>query len=307
LVSDAVEVARIVLPVFALVALGVLARRSAFPGEAFWPPAERVTYFAFFPALIATTLAEADLSGTPWPRMAIGIAGAIGVVTVAVFAARRAAALDGPRFTSLYQGAVRMNTYLGLAIAARWAGAEGIAYAAVAISVIVPLVNLTSVAALARHGARGEAAPSVAWSVATNPLILATALGVALNLSRVGSPPVVGEVATLLGRAALPLGLLTVGASLRWEAAVATRPAEAVVTVVKLLVLPALAGVALHALGVGGVALAVGVLFTALPTAPSAYLLARQMGGDADTMAALIALQTIASLLTLPLVLACVM
>lgn len=302
--DEFLRLAEVLLPIFGMILLGVLAKRRGFPGEGFWGPAERLTYFAMFPALIASTLASADLSNLPWRRMAVGIAGAIAIVTALALLWRRVAGLDGPRFTSLYQGAVRMNTYVGLAVASRLAGADGLAHAAVAIAVIVPLVNLVCVWMLARWGDRAPAHRQSVWrQVITNPLILASLAGVLLNASGVGEPPVLGEIAGMLARAALPLGLIAVGAFLSWEALAACRLAEAISTAVKLLGLPALTAALMTAMGVEGVARMTAVLFTALPTATSSYLLARQMGGDAEKMAAIITAQTALALLTLPVVL----
>lgn len=250
------------------------------------------------------TLAEADLASLPVARMAGGIAAAIGLVSLLFFAARPLLTIEGPRFTSLYQGAVRMNTYVGLSLASRLGGEAGLDHAAVAIAVIVPLVNLTCVTSLACLGARhDESAKPLLRGVFTNPLILGSVVGLILNLTGIGSPPVVGAGATILGRAALPLGLLAVGAALRWQYVKACRLPEGVVCCVKLFALPAVTAMLLGWLGVGGIALVIGVLFTALPTAPSAYLLAREMGGDAEAMAALLSVQTVLALFSLPIVL----
>ncbi len=298
------HLAVVLLPIFGMLLLGIAAKRFGFPGDGFWGPAERLTYFVMFPALIASTLASADLSQLPWRRMSLGIAGAIAVVTLLALVLRRWVAIDGPRFTSLYQGAVRMNTYVGLAVATRWAGVDSLAYAAVAIGVIVPLVNLVCVWMLAELGNRpSEQKPRVWRQVVTNPFILASAVGVALNGSGLGQPPILGDMAQMLSRAALPMGLLAVGAFLSWEAIAACRWLEAVATFVKLLALPALTAGLMTLMGVDGVARGVSVLFTALPTATSSYLLARQMGGDAERMAALITTQTALALVTLPIVL----
>lgn len=305
MVLELLGVAGVLTPVFGLMALGVAARREQFPGDNFWAPAERLTYFVLFPALIAGTLATADLGSTPWARLAVGIGLAILLATLLVGLLQRIAPVEGPRFTSLHQGAVRMNTYVGLAIAARLAGDQGLAYAAVAIAIIVPLVNVLCVAMLAAFGERGEEKPRVVRRVVTNPLILACLIGVSLNVTGIGKPPVLGDLADLLGRAALPLGLLAVGASLRWEAIRLFHWPEALATTLKLALLPATTFLLLSLLGLSGVPLTIGVLFTALPTAPSSYLLARQLGGDAPAMAAIIACQTVVSAITLPIVLAC--
>jgi malonate transporter and related proteins len=299
------EILLVVLPVFLLIFAGQLCRRRAFPGEGFWEPAERLTYFVLFPSLLVITLAEADVSRLTVVPAALGTTVAILAMTGLALALRPWLGIGGAAFTSFYQGIVRFNTYIGLSVAFGLWGEAGLAAAAVVLGAVVPLVNLTSIFVLARYGTVAQPTlAGVARQIATNPLILACLAGAVLNLTGVGPPPVVGDMLRILGRAALPIGLLAVGAALDLAAARRAKRVSGLASLLKLAALPALAyGLGL-AFGAEGVALSVGVLFAALPTATSAYILARQLGGDAAFMANLCTLQTLLALVTLPLVLA---
>ncbi len=298
------QIILVILPVFLLIFLGQVCRRRAFPGDGFWAPAERLTYFLLIPALLVITLAEADFSRLTVLPVALGTAAAILVMTGLALALRPWLGIDGPAFTSFYQGVVRLNTYVGLSVAFGLWGEAGLAASAVVLGAIVPLVNVTSIFILARYGTAAQ--PTVAGilrRVVTNPLILACLVGAFLNLAGIGPPPVIGDMLRILGRAALPLGLLAVGAALDLDAARQGKGVSGLASLLKLAGLPALAyGLGL-AFGAEGVALSVGVLFAALPTATSAYILARQLGGDAGFMANLRTLQTLLALVSLPLVL----
>ncbi len=298
------QIILVILPVFLLIFLGQVCRRRAFPGDGFWAPAERLTYFLLIPALLVITLAEADFSRLTVLPVALGTAAAILVMTVLALALRPWLGIDGPAFTSFYQGVVRINTYVGLSVAFGLWGEAGLAASAVVLGAIVPLVNVTSIFILARYGTAAQ--PTVAGilrRVVTNPLILACLVGAFLNLAGIGPPPVIGDMLRILGRAALPLGLLAVGAALDLDAARQGKGVSGLASLLKLAGLPALAyGLGL-AFGAEGVALSVGVLFAALPTATSGYILARQLGGDAGFMANLCTLQTLLALVSLPLVL----
>lgn len=292
-----------VLPVFLLIFLGAVLRRIQFPGDALWPPLERLVYFLLFPALIAGTLAGADLSGMGIPGMATSIIGSLAVLSALVFVARPHLPVSGPGFTSVVQGVIRMNTYVGLAIAGTLYGAVGLAAAAVAVAAIVPTVNVVCVAALARYGA---GTPLTLWGtareLACNPLILACVVGLTLQLSGLGLPPVIAPMLDILGRAALALGLLAVGAALDLHALRQARTIAVGSSTFKMVVLPALTALLCWALQVDGVPAVVAVLFCGLPTATSAYILARQLGGDAELMAGLITLQTGVAVVVLPIV-----
>ena len=293
------------VPVFVLILAGQLMRRADFPGDAFWAPAERLTYYVLFPALLVGNLARAPIAAASLGPLALALAGSVLLVTLGLLLLRRWLGVDGPAFTSVVQGGIRFNTYVGLAAAEALFGTAGLTLAAVAIAVLVPLVNVLCVMTLSRHGSGGSAGfGSVLRGLATNPLILACLVGIGLNLGGLGLPFGSGDVLGILGRAALPLGLLAVGAGLDARAVRGRGPAVAAVTLVKLGLLPLVAAGAARLLALPPAETAIAVLFAALPTAPSAYILARQMGGDARLVAGMLTLQTALAVLTLPLALA---
>lgn len=292
-------------PIFLLILLGHALRRYRLVADAFWTPAEWLTYHLFFPLLLAHNLARAELGGLQVLPMALGLTGAVLLVGAALIATRRHLGLDGPAFTSLFQGSIRPNTYVGLAAASALYGSAGLTLSAIGIAFVVPLVNVLSVLVLARHG-NGAAGGfvRVAGDIARNPIILGVGAGALLNLSGLGAPPVLGALMDILGRAALPIGLLAVGAGLDLAAARAAGRSVVHASVNKLLVMPGLTVLTCRLLGVEGLTLTIAVMYNALPCAASAYVLARQMGGDHRLMAGIITAQTLAAALTLPLVLA---
>ncbi len=293
-----------IVPVFLLIFLGFGLRARAVLAEGFWQPAERLTYFILFPALLVTTLGGADLAGLDVGGMAGAVGAAILVMAFAALGAGAALKLEGPALTSLFQGAVRQNTYIGLAVSFGVFGADGLAAAALAVAVIVPLVNVLSVAMLARfgHGARPTLI-GTARRMAENPLIIACVIGIGLNLAGLGLPPVVAPLLEILANGALPLGLLTVGAGLDIKAARAGGKTVGAAVCLKLVALPVITALACWTFGVSGIAAFVAVLFNGTPSAPTSYILARQLGGDARLMASIITVQTGLALITLPVAL----
>jgi len=299
------QIILVILPVFLLIFIGQVCRRRSFPGDGFWAPAEKLTYYLLLPALIVIVLAEADFARLAVLPMALAMAGAIILMTGLVVALRPLLEVDGPGFTSVYQSVVRLNAYIGLSVAFGLYGETGLAIAAVAVATFVPLVNVTSTFMLARYGTSAQ--PSlggVLKRVAANPLILACLLGGLLNLTGPGPPPVLGDMLKILSRAALPIGLLAVGAGLDLAAARDAKSTAAISSALKLVALPAMTYVLARWFGADPMTLSVGVLFTALPVATSSFILARQLGGDAALMANLCAVQTLLAMVSLPLVLA---
>ena len=298
------EILLAIAPVFLLILLGHGLKRAGLLGDGFWEGAERLTYFVLLPALLLRILAEARFANLDVLPMMGALVGSVFVVAGLLVVARPRLSIAGPGFTSLFQGATRQNTYIGLAVAGALFGAAGLSAAALAVGVVVPLVNLMCVAALARHGSAAD--PSLTGTlqrIVKNPLILACVLGIALNLTGLSLPPVVAPMVAVLGRGALPLGLLAVGAGLSFAAGPAEGRTLVLACVLKLAVMPALAALACLVFGAGGVAASVAVLFCGLPAATSAYILARQLGGDAGLMARIITLQVAVSAVSLPAVL----
>ncbi|MET4000370.1 AEC family transporter [Marinobacterium sp. MBR-109] len=290
-------------PVFALLLLGFLARRSGFPGEDFWQPAEKATYYVLFPALLVERLASAQLAGDDSIRLAALVVVVLVVAAVLCCVCKPLLRLTAPAFTSFFQGSVRFNTYVALAVTAALHGSEGIVLAAVITAVMIPLLNLFSVLAFALTSEQTFSPRQLLMTLAGNPLILACLLGIALSLSGIALPLGLSSVLELLGRMALPLGLLAVGAGLNLRALRGGGRALAAASLIKLLFLPLLAFALAGVWQLDPLATSVVVIFAAVPTATSAYILARQMGGDAELMAGIITAQTLISMLTLPVIL----
>lgn len=291
-------------PIFILILLGYVLRRRRFVPDEFWVPVEKLTYYVFFPLLLLDNLSKASLGDLAVVPMGLALVSAILTATLALLLLRGRLNPDGPAFTSVFQGSVRPNTFVGLAAAAALFGKPGVTLFAIGLATVVPLVNVLCVIVLSRHGSgNGGSIRAVASGVLRNPIIIGVACGAVLNLSGVGRPPLVGSVFQILGDAALPLGLLAVGAGLDLAAARSAGGAVFQSSMVKLLVMPGLTALYGAVFGVHGLTLTVAVLFNSLPAAASAYVLARQMGGDARLMAGTITIQTVLALPSIPLAL----
>jgi len=292
-------------PVFLLVVVGWALRRAAFVPDAFWPPAEKLTYYVLFPALLVSSTAKADLSELDAGAIGGALAATILTMALAALALRPLVARDGPAFTSVFQGSIRVNTYVGLAAGAALYGVPGTTVMAIGVLAVVPLVNLLSVLVMTRYGDGGARGIRAAVAgVAKNPLILAVLAGAALNLAGLHRVPVATPLLDILGAASLPLGLLAVGAGLDLPAARRSTAGLAWACGLKLAVQPAVAFLLASLAGAQGLPLAVAVLYAGLPTSASSYVLARQMGGDAELMAGIITVQTLLAALTMPATLA---
>ena len=289
-----------IAPIFLIIVAGFFLRRTKlFPAVA-WPPVERITYYVLFPSLLFVSLATANIADLPIGAMAVGVVGTPALMALALLILRPTLSLDGAGFTSLTQGAVRFNTYIGIPLVVAFYGPNTIALGAVFIALMVTFVNVVCVWVLARHGDGGASPPGAVKEMTRNPLILACLAGIAVNVSGLGLAEPLQIFFDLIGRAAPPVGLLCVGAGLDLVAARAGKQWVALSAALKLAVMPLIALAIVEALGLSGLSAKVVVIFHALPTAPSAYILARQMGGDARLMAGILTMQTALAIVTLP-------
>lgn len=288
-------------PLFALIVAGFYLRRWDFPNEAFWPGAERLNYFILFPALLFSSLASAPLNNPALPRLALAVLLGLGIAWLALLLLRRLRGWPAGRFGAFSQGILRFNTYLGLAAVGSLYGQEGLTLAALMLALMVPTVNVLSVWSLTAE--RGVSARSLLLPILKNPLILACLGGTLINLSGLGLPGGSERLLGLLAAASLPLGLLCVGAALKPEQLGGEIPALVWNSSLRLLAMPLLAWAVAYGLQLPAMESSVLVLFFALPTAPTAYVLTRQLGGDSHLMAGIITLQTLLAAGSLPLVL----
>lgn len=293
-------------PIFLLIALGYGIRRSGLVIDTFWPAAETVTYWVFFPALLMGTLVRSDIVLADLIGMAFAMTLPILFLSAGLLALRpMLRGLDDPAFTSVLQSAIRPNTYVGLAAATALFGPDGLSLIAIGIAIVVPTVNIIAVWVLERFGSSPARRGGVLRGLVTNPIILAVAGGLILKLGGVsfeGHPiaEATGAFVGILGQPALPLGLLAVGAGLDPRAVGRAGVRVGASTLLKLVAAPALTLACGLAIGITPLQLQVAVLYNGLPVAASAYVLARQMGGDAPMLAGTITATTMFAAITIP-------
>ena len=295
-----------IAPIFALLVLGHALRRGGIPSAEFWPQNDRLVYWVLMPALLFQNTSITDFSAIPVGSYGLVLVGAFAVALAFGLVVPVLMGLSWPSASSVLQGASRHNTFIALAVSERLFGAEGLATAALASAILIPVTNFSAVAFMVAmlSGARGaRIVPAILRDVARNPFLVAVVVGLAVNPLIDGPVPVLHDLTTILGAAALPMMLLSVGASLKLTGLAGDAWPVVASAVGKLAVFP-LAVLGLAALtGLGGLELSVALIFAAAPTASAAYTLARQMGGDAPLMATIITAQTLVAFVTLPLTL----
>lgn len=285
----------LLLPDFLLIMVGFFVCRRTPLDRAVWAAAEKLVYYLLFPVLLFTSIVRNPLNPGDALALAGGGLATVGLGIALAYSLRRFPRVDALLHASGAQTAFRFNSYIALAMAERLGGAAGVAAMAVLVAVCVPVCNVGAVLPLARQGGH-----HFGRELARNPLIMSTLVGLAANLAGVSFPDAVGTVLQRIGQAALPIGLMAVGAGLQLGGLTAAPKLAAGFLTIRHGLLP------LFALGYGLVVplpplqWTVLVAFAAMPTASSAYVLAARMGGNGPFVAGLVTLSTLLGMVAVP-------
>lgn len=280
-----------------MIAAGFLMVRTGWLGRDFWEGAEKLVYFVLLPALLIAAITRSDLSSgetgivVQITLLSMVIAAGLGILT------RWIPGVSRSDWASGIQCAFRFNAYIGFAVASRAAGSEGLAVTAVLLSLSVPLANFLAVFFLADsfHPVK------LLKELSRNPLIIATVIGLALNLLGATPPDLIYTILDRASSASLALGLLCVGAGLNFSGITSrsSRNQSIAVTGIKLVALPAVTWLLCWSMDISGTKRDIAVLFASLPTATSAYILAARMGGNGPLAAGMVSISTLASMGTI--------
>jgi predicted permease len=294
-----VNYAQLLFPDFSLILIGFLLCRHSALNRAVWIQVDSLVYYLLFPVLLFHSIVKSPLDlhtasnliGAGWTLGLSGIAMAY-VLPYLPWVGKHILAKD---HAASAQIAFRFNSFIGLALAERLAGAQGIQLIAVLIGVCVPLFNVAAVWPMARHGEKG-----FVRELLRNPLILATASGLVANLAGFGMPVWLEPTVSRIGAASLALGLMAAGAGMQFGALARAKTLAVAVLSIRHFITPVLALGVAYLYGLSAAQTTVLLAFSALPTASSSYVLAARMGYDGAYVAGLVTLSTLLGMVSLP-------
>jgi len=287
------------LPIFLLISLGYFFKKIKFPDESFWKHLDRFNYFVLFPALLFYKLSSANIKNIVSYDFIIVTVIALVIISILVIIINKFFKFEKSAFTSIYQGAIRFNTYVFLALTDALLSDEGFVMGLVLMTFIIPFINVLCISVFSVYVPKNKITViSFLKSIITNPLIVACLFGGVFSILGLSFPTLIENTLSILTTAALPLGLLSVGVGLHLKEIRETKMAVVLSSVGKLLVLPTIMYIICLVFGIKNETMTLLVLFAAMPTASSAYVLARELGGDLKLISAIISIQVIVSIFT---------
>ena len=291
------------IPIFSVILLGWALRKFPIFPDDLWRGIETLTYWVLLPALLLLKLGGTDLGDYDVGPMTFALIVSTLAATAGLAILRPFVRLSADRYVVILQGAMRQNTYIGLAIVGTLWGAAGETLAAVGIAAVIPLANTIAVWTLNKElSANPPSLGLLAWRVITTPIIVACVLGIGLNIAGLGLPEMTRIPLELLAAGALPLGLLAVGAGLEFGTLRTGWGAILLSNALKLVAVPLITLAVCRVLSADTVTTGVAVLFAALPSSAASYVLTRQLGGDHRLMAAILTSQVVMAAVTMPLI-----
>jgi len=298
-----VNYAELLAPDFSLILLGFLLCRYTALNRAVWEQAEKLVFFVFFPVLLFHSIVKSPLDLSATSELIVGgltlAASGIAMAYVLPYLPWLGARIDRREHAACAQIGFRFNSFIALAMAERLAGPEGLLLIAVLIGVCVPIFNMAAIWPMARHSET-----HFGRELLRNPFIIATVSGLLANLLGFHIPNWLEPSVSRIGAGSLALGLMAAGAGMRLGSMKEAKALSVAVLFIKHMMMPLVALFLSHALGLSKAQTLVLLAFSALPTAPTAYVLAARMGYNGPLVAGLVTLSTLMGLLSLPFAIA---
>jgi malonate transporter and related proteins len=300
-----VDIANIILPVFALIFAGYALRRLNILSVAACTELNRFVVYLALPALMIDVMISSPWSTFYQPGFLLAFELAVAVIFVVVLAWRWIQMRNLAEATIDCTAASYANTgYIGLPLCALTFGQENLAPAMVAAVLTVSANFAVSIILIETSTQANKnvlrSIRSILGSLFRNPLILAPIFAILISVSGIHLPQGVAQSIKLLGGAASPCALVAIGLFLALKQEKANVPLSAGLVLIKLLVQPILAWyLAFHVFEMPLLWAKSVVLLSALPTGTGPFMLAelyRKGGGIASRT---ILLSTFGSVVTL--------
>jgi predicted permease len=287
----------VTLPISLIIGLGIVLKRIGWISDEFAKTGSELVFNLTLPCLLFVNIATTNLT-EHFPTLLIVFAGIVMTCIFLIFhllAYRITSKLARGAFV---QGACRGNmAIIGLALSVNAFGDSALAIASMYLAVLVVPLNIFSILTLYYHQEQTPSAKEVARSVFTNPLAIAISLAIVVALLPVQVPKLILDTGNYLAKMTLPLALLCVGASIRWQEFRSSNILYWAISS-KIVFIPAVATALGFFLGLRGEQLGVLFMMTAAPTAAAAYPMVRSIGGDYHLTAAIIAGSTLMSIVS---------
>ena len=296
-------------PVFILIVLGNLLRRNGIPSDSFWGLNDKLVYWILMPSLLFNQLSQTNFAPNIFTNYAMVILSGFSVVILLSIFICKLSGYTAEVSSSIMQGAARHNGFIALAIVGSLFGAEAIILGVIIMAILIPVANIVIVTIMVtqlqdKKNHKSKSLPTdIFVDLVKNPILISVLIGLVFSLMEMRNIPIIYETTSLLGSAALPIMLLSVGANIKLGQ-LKVKIIPAIISIIlKLAIFPLIVYLVASYLKLSQLEMIVAVIFASVPTAVSSFALASQLGGETKLMARIISIQVALSFITIPLIL----
>ncbi|MBT6032212.1 MAG: AEC family transporter [Kordiimonadaceae bacterium] len=298
-----VEISYIVAPIFLIILLGKLLKVSLIKDDGIWNQINKLTYWVLFPCLLFNKTSVIDFEGFSVGGFSASLMTGYLVAVLVGYILSKMYGMSAASLSSVIQGSGRHNSFVALAVVSQLLGEQGELIGTIAIAIMVIFSNVLTIVFMTSILAdEAKRKPNIFTEILKNPFIVSIAIGLSFNFIGWGNLPVLHDFTDNIGRAGLPLALICVGAGLKFVGVRNFLVPTFIASLSKMVILPFIVFLSCVYFDLAPIMTMCAVIFATVPTSSTAYALAKYMGGDAPLMAAIISLQTLLAVITIPLV-----
>jgi malonate transporter len=289
---------QLILPDFSLIICGYLICRYTKLDRTVWGQVDSLVYFFLFPVLLFQSITRYPLQLDAASTFIMsGISLAICGIALAYsvphwpFIKKY---IDSRDHAGSAQVGFRFNSFIALAVSQKLLGDNGLAYTAILIGICVPIFNIAAVWPMAKHGQQ-----KFGQELLRNPLIWGTTAGLLANVVGFTVPDWMAPSVSRVGQAGLVLGLMAAGAGMQLSALPRAKVLAISMLTIRHFAMPVVAFIMAKIWGLDSVQTTTLLLFSALPTASTCYVLAARMGYNGPYVSSLVTASTALAVVSL--------
>ncbi len=301
-----------IAPIFLLIALGKVLEKTGFLPAAFFKGLTRLVFWFALPALLINNLCQAELELATISRIVLLLTLGTLLTMAMAWLVSGKLSLSPPKTGSFIQGAFRGNgAFIALPVIVYSMGSldpRAEALATVVLAPVVILFNILGVIVLVHYrkdrSDKGVSIPALTGELIRNPLILACVAGLTLNFLNIELPRFLSTSLGALGRTALPLVLMSIGASLEIERLRGAASPSLIAALLKVVAAPLFGFLLAGLFDLTQTEKMIAVFYLAAPAAAMSYVMAVEMGNDGPLAGRIVTLSTLLSAITIPIIMA---
>lgn len=302
-INDTISIIFAIAPIFVVIIFGYYLRKIGKVPKELWDNSNFLIFWVFLPSLLFVKISNVDIELDLFLDFILILA-LIFIFTLlyAVFSLKTFNITSSDLLPTI-QSSCRINTVIVLAISYSLYGTRGLEIAVIGSAVMVTIINIFMPFFLlfALRGNKINIFQTLKRDIIFSPIILSMLLGFVFNYYNIKNIPILHPSLSILSDAALPIMLLSLGASLKIKE-IKTQATPIIISSVGKLILTPIATIILcFVLSVPKELAEISIIYAAVPTGVIVYSLVKRAKGNESLASAIVSTQILLSFITMPI------